>query len=592
MLGCGDQKVLHPPNCRGWLEVTADQRAGGESRDSDIRQSDPQIIGDLIVASRFNPAQLDIEAGRELTEKALFLLLEITVNRSVEKPGSNHHSKLTPVPDLFQVRQMSTVRGTGGNAQQQGRGHSYVELTSSLIHVSVPVEAAVRVTRLLYIEPSCRSAWPGKRPRGASLKAANSLPSLNLDKIGVLQGNPNAWNPHGGGQVSVISFETMNEEGNGPATPDLRPLIARLRDIQRRCGAMGSRNEEFPLMEERLGSIIQRLEAGEEDSGEPLQFMDMARELFPITHLFESYGFTTVGKEIAHIERALRDLAPDSASESVPSVLQPQTPIETPAPESADDPRKTEDEKTTGEGIPTPVLIGLLVLVGAIATAGAIILLRSPIQPDLVIEPTAPPTTTTTEQSPQPQPTSIARPISETPPPAARLAEAIGEARLALNRGDLDAAIDHLSAAALVDVDDNSVLETAQRVVDGLVGAADAAANRGEWSTAEERLARARRVAMRYGLSTAKVESAQRRYASMERFQIFAPEDVGSIRDAKGKRVVVTLLNGSIREGRVHGVEGASLLLDVDSDVGGGGTMRYTDEIPLAEIREIKAFPN
>ena len=56
--------------------------------------------------------------------------------------------------------------------------------------------------------------------------------------------------------------------------------------------------------------------------------------------------------------------------------------------------------------------------------------------------------------------------------------------------------------------------------------------------------------------------------------------------------MVVTLINGSIRQGRIQEVEAGTLLLDVDSDVGGGGTMRYTDGIPLAEIHEIKVFPD
>ena len=62
-----------------------------------------------------------------------------------------------------------------------------------------------------------------------------------------------------------------NEEGNG-TTADLRPVIARLKEIERKCDSMGSRNEEFPLMKDRLQAIIARLEAGEEPSGEPLAY--------------------------------------------------------------------------------------------------------------------------------------------------------------------------------------------------------------------------------------------------------------------------------------------------------------------------------
>ena len=96
-----------------------------------------------------------------------------------------------------------------------------------------------------------------------------------------------------------------NENENGKDL-ELRPVIARLKEIQRKCDSMGARNEEFPLMKDRLTSIIARLEAGEEPSGEPIAYRAMARELFPVAHLFESVGFMGVGKELAHIERALQ----------------------------------------------------------------------------------------------------------------------------------------------------------------------------------------------------------------------------------------------------------------------------------------------
>ena len=88
----------------------------------------------------------------------------------------------------------------------------------------------------------------------------------------------------------------MNDE---PSTnrPDLRPAIRRLREIEKKCVSMGTRNEEFPLMQQRLASIIKRLEAGEEPSGAPLSYRGIARELFPLAHLFESVGFMSVGKE-------------------------------------------------------------------------------------------------------------------------------------------------------------------------------------------------------------------------------------------------------------------------------------------------------
>ncbi len=85
--------------------------------------------------------------------------------------------------------------------------------------------------------------------------------------------------------------------------PSLQPVIARLREIERKCSSMGARNEEFPQMQEKLAGIIRQLETAESD--EPVSYQAMARELFPVAHLFESLGFMSIGKEIPHIERAL-----------------------------------------------------------------------------------------------------------------------------------------------------------------------------------------------------------------------------------------------------------------------------------------------
>jgi hypothetical protein len=49
------------------------------------------------------------------------------------------------------------------------------------------------------------------------------------------------------------------------------------------------------------------------------------------------------------------------------------------------------------------------------------------------------------------------------------------------------------------------------------------------------------------------------------------------------------MANGSTRTGRIEGVGGTDLLLEVKSDVG-GGIVSYTDEVPLASINSIKIF--
>jgi hypothetical protein len=160
---------------------------------------------------------------------------------------------------------------------------------------------------------------------------------------------------------------------------------------------------------------------------------------------------------------------------------------------------------------------------------------------------------------------------------------------LAIARDDLESALEHLSAAAMIDRDNTTVLETADQLVHRFVEQADAVTERGRWSEAKRYLERARRIAIRFGIETAPIDSAAKRYAAMERFSIIGPDDTAAMAGAIGRRAMVVLTDRDRRSGRIQGLAGAVLLLEVDSDVE-GGVVRYTDEIPLAAITSIKIF--
>ncbi|MBD3871933.1 MAG: hypothetical protein IFK91_03275, partial [Acidobacteria bacterium] len=194
--------------------------------------------------------------------------------------------------------------------------------------------------------------------------------------------------------------------------PYLRPLIARLREIEKKCASMGSRNEEFPLMEERLSSIIKRLEAGEEPSGKPLAYRAMARELFPVAHLFESVGFMSVGKEIAHVEKALKELAPEEAASDAPDGPESARRTAAQPPVVADhDPARAEtDDDGVYHRIPKPVAAGLAVLLVAIAVAAMIVLEVGPFRPKLPVRPAAPTVPVEARLTPSPLPTLAHKP--------------------------------------------------------------------------------------------------------------------------------------------------------------------------------------
>jgi hypothetical protein len=373
-----------------------------------------------------------------------------------------------------------------------------------------------------------------------------------------------------------------NEQGNGKDI-ELRPVIARLKEIERKCDSMGTRNEEFPLMKVRLASIIARLQAGEEPSGEPLAYGAMARELFPVAHLFESVGFMSVGKEIAHVERALQELEPAPPSTDGAGVAARPSPTSSaaaapPASEAGEREltRADGEEEHSREGVPKPILGGVFVLLIAVAVAAAIILEIGPFEPKA--KPTPIPATPTPLPSPtpEPRPTPLPRDPNAPPSPRERFADALAQARLSLSEGDVDATVKYLSIAGLIDRNDNSVLEVAERVVDRLLGQANAAAAELKWEEAARNTAEARSVAKRFGLDTRRIDAAERRYAEMELYRIVEPGETQDLRAAIGKHVEVKLENGSVLVGRIAEVNSSNLVLDIDDDVG-GGIVSFTD---------------
>jgi hypothetical protein len=200
------------------------------------------------------------------------------------------------------------------------------------------------------------------------------------------------------------------------------------------------------------------------------------------------------------------------------------------------------------------------------------------------------PTSTPSVPTPSPTPRVAASP---TPTRAEEVADLIGQARLALQEGDLDRAISLVSSAALLDAGSSSVIDTAQGIVIALIDRSDAVAAEGDWEQEQQLLERARELSVRFGFPTAPIDSAARRHASIIRFETLRPDDIPAILAAKGRRARVYLEGGSVEEGWIRGVNGPSLELDQSTKVGGvfrGGEVRYVEPIHLSLITEIRVY--
>lgn len=369
---------------------------------------------------------------------------------------------------------------------------------------------------------------------------------------------------------------------------DLEVVSIRLTDLQRKCRSVGSRNQEAVDMEQRIASILGRLESVDDPEGDPILYAALARELYAVERFFESNGFLSVAKEVAHVERTLEGMAP--CVEVVED--HPRIDLGGPDGDAEPDPVEVEDDDTdlpSKWSVPKPLAAVMILFVVALAVCVVIIVrFNAPkvTEAIVLVEPTPPPTS----RSPSPAPVST-RPRGATaePAPGAILAEAVGKARLALADGDIDTAIDELSRAALVDADHSTVLGTANKIVSILVDRAEQAVDAGLWEIADLTLLRAKRIATRFGLDTHRISEAVHRYSQMARFKLIQPNDIAGIRASAGRRVTVFLKDESSQEAIINGVSGGKLLLDQDTAVR-GGAMYYIEKVPLRDIDFLKVW--
>lgn len=373
---------------------------------------------------------------------------------------------------------------------------------------------------------------------------------------------------------------------------DREIVTIRLTDLQRKCRSVGSRNPEAADMEQRIGSILGRLEPSDDPDADRIPYTALARELYAVERFFESNGFLSVAKEVAHVERTLEGMAhPDEPEEVAPSIDPGRV---EPEPGTEPDPDKDEIETDAAElpsrwSVPKPLAAVVFLFVVALAVCIVIIVRHN--GSDLSKSGALPePTPAPISRPPTPSPIADKpRGAAAQPVPGAILAEAVGKARLALADGDVDTAIDQLSRAALVDSDNVTVLGAANQIVDLLVDRADQAVDAGLWEIADLTLLRARRIATRFGLDTHRISEAVHRYSRMARFKLIQPEDTGAIRSSAGKRVTVYLKDRSTQEAIINGVKNGQLLLDQDSAVR-GGAMYYIEKVPLRDIDFLKVW--
>jgi hypothetical protein len=364
---------------------------------------------------------------------------------------------------------------------------------------------------------------------------------------------------------------------------------------------MGTRNEEFPDMAVRLEKLIQALSTGEDEHGAPVSYRAVASQLFPIARLFESVGFLSVGREIAHVERTLSKLQSsspdDAATPQQPADLADPAVAEAPDPRGtlgshgwqADDieSRPVRDRLKPTRPITVTAVIGLVVIavmVWAVVRQDHREPEQNPVRPAV-----ARATLTATPSPPTP--------AAETPDQRnerlrrTRLYEIVSAARIALQAGDLDGALRHLDEASRIDVTPGLVVETATSARDLVLQRAQTAAAATRWHDADVELDLARTLTRRFGLDITPLTAIESHIASLPHFRRYGSDDGARLAAEAGHRVEIFTTSGAVLEGTLRSADRSRLVLHRADEVKrGSGAIVYDHEVAMDSVQEVRVY--
>jgi hypothetical protein len=170
-----------------------------------------------------------------------------------------------------------------------------------------------------------------------------------------------------------------------------------------------------------------------------------------------------------------------------------------------------------------------------------------------------------------------------------RLEEEIALADAALQDVDLQRAMQHFAAAAARDPHHRLVTEMAEKLVNAFLVLADEAAHQGKWDLAASRIDGARTIASRFYLDTEKIDKTSRRHDAMDRFDDVHPDNRRAIRAAIGRSVRIRTKTSEIIKGRIVEINGNTLILDMNTGMG-GGQVSFTKDVPLSSVRSLRIF--
>jgi len=385
---------------------------------------------------------------------------------------------------------------------------------------------------------------------------------------------------------------------------ELLEIVTRLKEVRRRFVRNAGGGDRFDHTEELLDSIILDLNEWLKPGGHPVELDDLNLRLAAVEEMIEGLGFPGY----AHVVASVRDtfsafvLNDDPDGEEEPPAPRrfeppPTTAVAGSTSGIGDAPGKSRagvGRSRWGYGwLILAIVIGGCVVaalaLGVFSLDGLIPGLEAATDQiaaeDQKVEesPPRPAVESKNESSPPEEPFRVAaRALGQ-------LVHEIESARVALNDGDLDSALQHLAAAAAIDRHHRGVASLAKSLIDHLLKQADEAFDNTEWELAGKRVDDARHLARGLYLDTSEIDQMVRKHAALTRFDDFQPDDHVSIGRAVGHSVRVTLTTREELFGRLETFEDNRLMLAIHSGVDGGG-VSFSKVILLDEILELRVF--
>lgn len=262
---------------------------------------------------------------------------------------------------------------------------------------------------------------------------------------------------------------------------DLRTVVARLGEIQRKAGALGQERPELAELAPALDVALRDLRVGHGPRGEPLPLRELAMPLGSWARRLERLGVPALGRELAYVERALvaaDDARADKRLRGEKGVAAEEAPVREAAPAAPVAPVVGAERRPGSRGALLILAVATVVVAAGVALLATLARSR---QEERKAQPETGAPAAATPPSPNQAPAAVnpTPPLANPPPrPAlssAEVADLASSAQLAAQRDEVDLALERLDAAARADRTRFDVRAAAQATVDALVARSDRA---------------------------------------------------------------------------------------------------------------------